>query len=302
MPPSPAGMSVGDRGVQGERERHGVSFGRRRTSSRSSWVQGSTWTPGAPPCQPPPKRPRPKAVLVSVQLSGVTDAEQQSSLKELKRLCQTLGFEVVGQVTQKRQGLGAATLLGKGKLVELAAWTGGTGVVPKGPPGKKKATEEGRRGGRDRTAAPRGAARAHRGAARHRRRRRPRAVASPAPQHRARDLGRGGPGSHGRDHRDLPPPRVEPTGAAAGRDRAAHLRGAPVARDRRRRRASAAASGKGRAGSPPWSSIAARSATASPSSRRSWPPSTASRRRGGRGVRRRCASRWSATPTPASRR
>ena len=86
--------------------------------------------------------PRPKAVLVSVQLSGVTDAEQQSSLKELKRLCQTLGFEVVGEVTQKRQGLGAATLLGKGKLRELAAWTGGTGVVPKGPPGKTKATEE----------------------------------------------------------------------------------------------------------------------------------------------------------------
>ena len=86
--------------------------------------------------------PRPRAVLVSVQLSGVTDAEQQSSLRELKRLCQTLGFEVVGEVTQKRQGLGAATLLGKGKLVELAAWTGGTGVVPKGPPGKTKATEE----------------------------------------------------------------------------------------------------------------------------------------------------------------
>ena len=86
--------------------------------------------------------PRPKAVLVSVQLQGVTDAEQQSSLKELKRLCQTLGFEVVGEVTQKRQGLGAATLLGEGKLVELAAWTGGTGVVPKGPPGKKKAADE----------------------------------------------------------------------------------------------------------------------------------------------------------------
>ena len=86
--------------------------------------------------------PRPKAALVSVQLSGVTDAEQQSSLRELKRLCQTLGFEVVGEVTQKRQGLGAATLLGKGKLAELAAWTGGTGVVPKGPPGKTKATEE----------------------------------------------------------------------------------------------------------------------------------------------------------------
>jgi GTP-binding protein HflX len=86
--------------------------------------------------------PRPKAVLVSVQLPGVIDAEQQSSLKELKRLSQTLGFEVVGQVTQKRQSLGAATLLGKGKLKELAAWTGGKGLVPKGPPGKTKATEE----------------------------------------------------------------------------------------------------------------------------------------------------------------
>jgi GTPase len=86
--------------------------------------------------------PRPKAVLVSVQLPGVTDAEQQSSLKELKRLCQTLGFEVVGEVTQKRKGLGAATLLGKGKLVELAVWTGGTGLVPKGPPGKTKGTKE----------------------------------------------------------------------------------------------------------------------------------------------------------------
>ena len=86
--------------------------------------------------------PRPKAVLVSVQLPGVTDADQQSSLKELKRLCQTLGFEVVGEATQKRQSLGAATLVGKGKLRELAAWTGGKGVVPKGPPGKTKAAEE----------------------------------------------------------------------------------------------------------------------------------------------------------------
>src|SRR6185503_782658 len=84
----------------------------------------------------------PKAVLVSVQLPGVIDGEQQSSLKELKRLCQTLGFEVVGEVTQKRQSLGAATLVGKGKLRELAAWTGGKGLVPKGPPGKTKATEE----------------------------------------------------------------------------------------------------------------------------------------------------------------
>ena len=102
----------------------------------------------------PTEAPRPKAVLVGVQLSRVTDAEQRSSLKELERLCETLGFEVVGEVTQKRKGLGAATLLGEGKLVELAAWTGGTGVVPKGPPGKKKATEEDEEEEEDRAAPP----------------------------------------------------------------------------------------------------------------------------------------------------
>ena len=90
----------------------------------------------------PTEAPRPRAVLVGVQLAGVTDAEQRSSLTELKRLCETLGFDVVGEVTQKRKGLGAATLLGEGKLAELAEWTGGTGVVPKGPPGKRKATAE----------------------------------------------------------------------------------------------------------------------------------------------------------------
>src|SRR5438093_6397520 len=110
--------------------------------------------PGSTIMSAPTEAPRPKAVLVSVQLSGVTDAEQRSSLKELKRLCETLGFEVVGEVTQKRKGLGAATLLGEGKLVELAAWTGGTGVVPKGPPGKKKATEEDEEEEEDRAAPP----------------------------------------------------------------------------------------------------------------------------------------------------
>src|SRR5256886_530752 len=108
-----------------------------------SWgSKGPTWKPRSTIMSAPTEAPRPKAVLVGVQLSGVTDAEQRSSLKELKRLCETLGFEVVGEVTQKRKGLGAATLLGKGKLVELAAWTGGTGVVPKGPPGQKATDEE----------------------------------------------------------------------------------------------------------------------------------------------------------------
>src|SRR4029450_3045471 len=209
-----------------------------------SWgSKASTWKPRSTIMSAPTEAPRPKAVLVGVQLSGVTDAEQRSSLKEPKRLGETLGFEVVGEVTQKRKGLGAATLLGGGKLVELAAWTGGTGGGPKGPPSQKKAMEEeegerrreGGRGGRGRPAGPRGAACAHRGAARLRCRHRPRAVASTAPQHLGRDLGRGGTGSHGCDYRDLPSARVEPTGAAASRDRAAHLCSPPVARDRRRR-------------------------------------------------------------------
>jgi GTP-binding protein HflX len=85
----------------------------------------------------PSETARPKAVRVGVQLPGVTNAEQRSSLMELKRLCKTLGFEVVGEVTQKRKSLGAATLVGEGKLVELAAWTGGTGVVPTDPPARR---------------------------------------------------------------------------------------------------------------------------------------------------------------------
>src|SRR5204863_8988465 len=104
-------------------------------------IQGIDLETRSTPMSAPTEAPRPKAVLVGVQLSGVTDAEQRSSLKELQRLCETLGFEVVGTVTQKRPGLGAATLLGEGKLAELAAWTGGTGVVPKGPPGKADKTE-----------------------------------------------------------------------------------------------------------------------------------------------------------------
>jgi GTP-binding protein HflX len=60
----------------------------------------------------------------------VTDAELGSSLAELSRLASTLGLEVVGRVTQRRSNLAAGKVLGDGKLVELAGWTGGTGVVP----------------------------------------------------------------------------------------------------------------------------------------------------------------------------
>jgi GTP-binding protein HflX len=71
-------------------------------------------------------------VLVGVQLPGVNDVEHASDLAELGRLVQTLGFDVVATVTQRRDALSAAAVLGEGKLKELAELTGGKGVVPTG--------------------------------------------------------------------------------------------------------------------------------------------------------------------------
>jgi GTP-binding protein HflX len=85
--------------------------------------------------------PRPRAVLLGVQLAGVADGEFASSLDELARLAKTLGFSVVGRVTQKRARLDPGAVVGGGKLKELADWTGGTGIVPVGPR-KKRADDE----------------------------------------------------------------------------------------------------------------------------------------------------------------
>ena len=75
------------------------------------------------------RTPIPLAVLVGIQTPDVTDAALEASLEELGRLVKTLGYEVVGAVSQKRDGTGAGLLLGSGKLAELAAMTGGSGVV-----------------------------------------------------------------------------------------------------------------------------------------------------------------------------
>jgi GTP-binding protein HflX len=75
------------------------------------------------------KPPILRAVLVAIQLPGVDDAAHEANLEELGRLVKTLGYEVVGTLSQKREGTGAGLLLGSGKLAELAALTGGTGVV-----------------------------------------------------------------------------------------------------------------------------------------------------------------------------
>ncbi len=77
----------------------------------------------------------PSALLVGVKLPGVDDAEFEASLAELERLVKTLGYRVVGRISQARASLSPAAVLGEGKLAELAAFTGGSGeagvVVPR---------------------------------------------------------------------------------------------------------------------------------------------------------------------------
>ena len=75
------------------------------------------------------KPPVPRAILVGIQVPSVDDAAHAANIEELGRLVKTLGYEVVGTMSQKRDGIGGATVLGKGRLEELAAITGGTGVV-----------------------------------------------------------------------------------------------------------------------------------------------------------------------------
>jgi GTP-binding protein HflX len=82
--------------------------------------------------------PRPRAVLVAVQLPEVADETFESSIKELERLADTLGLTVVGRVTQRRSVLALDAVVGAGKLKELAEWTGGRGAVPAySRPGKR---------------------------------------------------------------------------------------------------------------------------------------------------------------------
>ena len=85
---------------------------------------------------------QPRAVLVGVQLPGVTDEEHAASLAELGRLAKTLGLAVAARVSQKRPALAAAAVIGAGKLKELASLTGGRGVVPSGVPAHRARSEE----------------------------------------------------------------------------------------------------------------------------------------------------------------
>src|ERR1700730_13682010 len=86
--------------------------------------------------------PVPRAILVGIQVPGVNDVAHASDLEEVGRLVKTLGYEVVGTISQKRDETGGGTVLGKGRLEELAAMTGGTGTVGSmAIPRKSKARE-----------------------------------------------------------------------------------------------------------------------------------------------------------------
>lgn len=76
------------------------------------------------------------ALLVGIQLPKVSEVEMKASLAELARLVTTLGYNVIGETSQRRQSERKATVFGEGKLKEIATWTGGTGVV--GPTFVKK--------------------------------------------------------------------------------------------------------------------------------------------------------------------
>ncbi len=102
------------------------------------------------PETPHPHAPaaRPRAVLVAVQLPGETDEAHRADLEELGRLVRTLGYDVIATVSQRRESLAPAAVLGEGKLLELARLTGGEGVVPSGAkPRRSKARARARAGG-----------------------------------------------------------------------------------------------------------------------------------------------------------
>jgi GTP-binding protein HflX len=61
--------------------------------------------------------PVPRAILVGIQVPSVAHA---ASLDELGRLVKTLGYEVVGTMSQKRDAIDGGTVLGKGRLAVRA--------------------------------------------------------------------------------------------------------------------------------------------------------------------------------------
>ncbi|WP_437993287.1 GTPase HflX [Sorangium sp. So ce145] len=78
-----------------------------------------------------------KAIVIAVQLPEAAEADVHRSLAELKQLLLGLDITAVAEVVQKRSVRSSPAYLGEGKLRELAALTGGTGEVPRGPEARR---------------------------------------------------------------------------------------------------------------------------------------------------------------------
>jgi GTP-binding protein HflX len=71
-----------------------------------------------------------RAALLAVQLPDADDDAFAASVAELHRLGRTLGVQIVATVTQRRQSLHAAAVVGSGKLAELVALAGAEAAEP----------------------------------------------------------------------------------------------------------------------------------------------------------------------------
>lgn len=69
-----------------------------------------------------------KALLVSLQISGVEDFQTKDSLLELKQLACTAGAEVIGAIVQKRTMPDSATYVGSGKVKDISLKAQETGA------------------------------------------------------------------------------------------------------------------------------------------------------------------------------
>jgi len=68
-----------------------------------------------------------RALLISIRTPDLKDGEAEESLAELSRLVTTLGFKVVGTQSQRQASTKRLTVVGSGKLKELADLTGNKG-------------------------------------------------------------------------------------------------------------------------------------------------------------------------------
>jgi len=70
-----------------------------------------------------------RAIVAAVQLTSASDAEFEASLSELRQLAKTLGFEIAGTFTQKRDRFDQTAYFGTGKREELRSLAESADVI-----------------------------------------------------------------------------------------------------------------------------------------------------------------------------